>query len=130
LKSLKLTLASILMACTFHAIADDEATVVAKHSAMQSCPNDFFQLPLYPQARMCQIFAEELPASLVYHANADQETTKDYYLQSLGQAESENTLKGRIVLQYKNGDRIIIISADGNGTQVDILVKGEDLDQV
>jgi hypothetical protein len=114
------------MALAFHSFADDETTVVTKHFATQSCPDDFFELPLHPEARMCQIFAEELPASLVYHANADQETTKDYYLTTLGQAESEETLKGRIVLQYKSGDHIIIISEDGNGSQVDILVKVQD----
>ena len=117
------------MTCTFHSFADGEATVMTEHLAMQSCPDDFFQLPLYPQARMCQIFAEELPASLIYHSNADQETTKAYYLESLGQAESEYTLQGRIVLQYKNGDHIIIISKDGDGTQVDILVKDQDQEQ-
>ncbi|MFT5674740.1 MAG: hypothetical protein ACI808_000664 [Paraglaciecola sp.] len=114
------------MAFTFHSLADDEATVVTDHLTTQTCPDDFFQLPLYPLANLCQIFAEELPASLVYHAKADQETTKAYYLQTLGQAESEDTLKGRIVLQYKNGDHIIIISEDGNGSQVDILVKAQD----
>ena len=117
------------MAGTFHSFAEDDASVVTNRLAMQSCPNDFFQLPLYPQARMCQIFADELPASLVYHSNADKETTKAYYVQSLGQAESENTLKGRIVLQYNNGDHIIIISEDGNGSQVDILIKGQDQDK-
>ena len=117
------------MACTFHSVANDDASLVTKHQAMQSCPDDFFQLPLYPLARMCQIFAEELPASLVYHSNADQEMTKAYYLRTLGQAESENTLKGRTVLQYKNGDHIIIISQDGDGSQVDILVKEQDPDQ-
>jgi hypothetical protein len=126
LKSLKLTLASILVAGTFHTFAEDEVSVAANNIDMQSCPNDFFQLPLYPQARMCQIFADELPASLVYHSDADQETTKAYYVESLGQAETENTLKGRIVLQYNNGDHIIIISEDGNGSQVDILIKEQE----
>lgn len=87
------------------------------------CPSSFFDLPLYPLARLCLVFDQQLPASLTYHAKADQDTTKGFYLEQLGQAQSEQSSKGRIVLQYNSGKHTIVISPDGAGSQVDILVK-------
>ena len=54
---------------------------------------------------------------------SSQQTTKEFYLQQLGQAENEAMLKGRIVLQYSKGQTVIIISKDGQGSQIDILIK-------
>lgn len=87
------------------------------------CPEQFYDIPLYPNANLCLVFDEALPASLTYHAKAQQQATMDFYAQQLGQAESEQSLKGRIMLQYQNGKHTIIISPDGAGSQVDILVK-------
>jgi hypothetical protein len=94
---------------------------VTQHS--QSCPEDFYSLPLMSEPQFCQQFSTDLPASMSYHAKSDQYSVKDFYLERMGQAENENTLKGRIVLQYNNGQKIVIISPDGKGSQIDILVK-------
>jgi hypothetical protein len=120
-----LKIASLLAASAFAAQANDELTAISEGMMTQSCPDDFFELPLFPEASLCQIFADQLqlPASLSYHAKSDQQSTKEFYQQLLGEAESEETLKGRILMQYQNGEKIIIISEDGNGSQVDILVK-------
>jgi len=88
-----------------------------------TCPADFFTLPLYPKAKFCQLFAEELPASMSYFTISDQQTAKAFYLEELGQAEDEKMLKGRIVLQYSNGQKVVVISKDGQGSQIDILIK-------
>ena len=88
-----------------------------------TCPDDFFTLPLYPNAKFCQLFADEQPASMSYFAVSDQQTTKAFYLEQLGQAEDEKILKGRIVLQYANGQKVVVISKDGQGSQIDILIK-------
>ncbi|MFT6991559.1 MAG: hypothetical protein ACJASL_003546 [Paraglaciecola sp.] len=88
-----------------------------------TCPADFYTLPLYPNAKFCQLFAEQLPASMSYFAISSQQNTKDFYLEQLGQAEDETMLKGRIVLQYANGQKVVVISKDGQGSQIDILIK-------
>ncbi|MFT6738237.1 MAG: hypothetical protein ACJA0G_002384 [Kangiellaceae bacterium] len=88
-----------------------------------TCPKDFYTLPLYPSAKFCQLFAEKLPASMSYFAGSDLQTTKAFYLDKLGQAEDEKMLKGRIVLQYSNGQKVVVISKDGQGSQIDILIK-------
>lgn len=88
-----------------------------------TCPEDFYTLPLYPNAKFCQLFSEQLPASMSYFAMSSQQTAKAFYLEKLGQAEDEKMLKGRIVLQYSNGQKVIVISKDGQGSQIDILIK-------
>lgn len=90
---------------------------------VQSCPEEFYTLPVYPDAKFCQLFAEELPASMSYFAVSDQQTAKAFYVEQLGQAEDEKMLHGRIVLQYSNGQKVVVISKDGQGSQIDILIK-------
>lgn len=89
----------------------------------QTCPEGFYGLPLYPNAKFCQLFAEKIPASMSYFAISNQQAAKDFYIDKLGQAEDEQMLKGRIVLQYNQGQKVLIISKDGQGSQIDILVK-------
>lgn len=92
-------------------------------SVEQPCPTEFFQLPLFPGAKLCQIFADGMPASIIYHASADQQTTQKFYQQKLGEADKITLLKGRILMEYADSNRIIVISKDGNGSQVDVLIK-------
>jgi hypothetical protein len=87
------------------------------------CPTDFFTLPIVSDAKFCQTFAAELPATLSYHANLAIDTAKSFYTEALGAPESESMIKGRIVLVYQAGKQTVIISPDGQGSQVDILVK-------
>ncbi len=93
--------------------------------ASQSCPADFFGLPLYPDAKMCQLFSDGLPASLTYHASTDQSTAQKFFTQNLGNANKTSTLLGRTVLEYDGSNVIIVISKDGDGSQVDVLVKSD-----
>jgi hypothetical protein len=67
-----------------------------------------------------------LPASMSYFASSNQQTTKEFYVEQLGQAEDEKMLHGRIVLQYSNGQKVVVISKDGQGSQIDILIKSEE----
>jgi hypothetical protein len=90
---------------------------------VQSCPQEFYTLPIYPDAKLCQLFAGELPASMSYFAVSDQQTARAFYVEQLGQAEDEKILHGRIVLQYSNGQKVLVISKDGRGSQIDILIK-------
>ncbi|MBU2879438.1 hypothetical protein [Aliiglaciecola lipolytica] len=123
-----LTLKRLPMVAVFSALAlfsiesqaQDNATA---EMTSQSCPQEFYSLPLFPNPKMCQVFAPELPASLTYHAATDQQSAQNFYIQKLGKAEQVKTLKGRILMQYDSAKKIIILSKDGAGTQVDVLVK-------
>jgi hypothetical protein len=133
--SLKITkvLRVVILACSVLAGGANADVVVIDSPLMASfamsdgpCPADFFQLPLHPQARLCRVFADELPASLTYHVDTDQQSASAFYQQQLGQAQSIRSLKGRTILQYKGKQQTIIISDDGKGSQIDILVKSRD----
>lgn len=89
----------------------------------QICPTNFHDLPLFPDAKMCQMFGESLPATMTYHATTDQQSTQDFYTEALGEADNISMLKGRIQLEYDGANKIIMISQDGAGTQIDVLVK-------
>ena len=105
-------------------ISTDVSEAITKpESHSPICPADFYTLPLYPNAKFCQLFAPGLPASMSYFAISDQQSAKDFYINQLGQAEEEKMLNGRIVLQYSNGQKVVVISKDGQGSQIDILIK-------
>lgn len=87
------------------------------------CPTEFYQLPLITSATYCQIFNQELPATLSYFAATAPNEVKTFYLDKLGQPDSDFSEKGREVMLYKAGTQIIIISSDKQGSQIDILVK-------
>ena len=114
---------SVLIGAVYTADLVAEEQSSAPVVTTQNCPEVFYDLPLYPNAKFCQLFAEKTPASMSYFAISDQQTAKKFYIEQLGQAEDEQTLKGRIVLQYNQGQTVLIISKDGDGSQIDILVK-------
>lgn len=87
------------------------------------CPKSFYQLPLTEQASLCNIYNDALPASLSFHVKQSPAEVQAYYLQQLGAATSQSKVKGRVVLEYGAGQQTLIISRDGSGSQVDMLVK-------
>lgn len=86
------------------------------------CPSHFFKVPLPTESKYCQLFNQGLPASLSYFADIDQTVAKSFYLRALGQPFKDTIANGRNVLQFQRGEHTVIISKDGNGTQIDILV--------
>jgi hypothetical protein len=93
------------------------------HSTSMSCPTQFHELPLAPSAGFCQVFDQELPASMSYFANLNQAAVKDFYLEALGTPNQDVMEKGRNLLNYQDRQLTIVISPDGIGSQIDILLK-------
>ena len=87
------------------------------------CPTNFYDVPLYPDARLCQVFADELPASMTYHADASMGEAQAFYQQHFGEKVTVEEQKGRIVISSGSNNLTIIVSQDGGGSQVDVLVK-------
>lgn len=108
-----------------HSVCMAQSAQASTDWPANQCPDTFFNLPLFPEASLCQSFAETLPASLIYHAKADPSATRLFYVEQLGEPESEATNNDRTILQYQNGQRRIVISPDGSGSQIDILVTQE-----
>ncbi len=98
--------------------------VKAQNEALDNaCPTTFHQLPLYPNAKLCQMFDDSFPATITYHANTDIDGAANFYLEELGQTDKDTLMKGRRVLHFNNNNPIVIISKDGPGSQVDVLMK-------
>ncbi|WP_034474714.1 hypothetical protein [Aestuariibacter salexigens] len=89
----------------------------------QTCPSAFHDLPLHQSARLCQTFDDTVPASLVYHADVLPSEAADFYSQQNNFTFTSASVKGRTVLTTDNQDKIVVISADGDGAQIDILIK-------
>ncbi|MCC2617431.1 hypothetical protein LJ739_14355 [Aestuariibacter halophilus] len=102
------------------ALAEPASTTDMQTSA---CPTAFHDVPLHPDARWCQSFDDSLPASLSHFVPQQQQQVIAFYQQSLGDAERQQTVHGRTLLQYSGGQFTIVVSDDGQGAQVDILVR-------
>jgi hypothetical protein len=93
--------------------------------AQSVCPEHFHTIPLTQDARFCQQFDDKLPATLSFHSVVTPDAALSFYLEQLSNAE-QTTSKGRQVLQAPAGEWVLVISADGEGSQIDILVKTGD----
>lgn len=103
------------------AAAEDASDDALAH---QACPQAFHSVPIFPQSSLCLSFDDDLPASMTYHARADMQAVENFYTEQLGDANDSQQVKGRRLLTYADGMHTIVISDDGSGSQVDILVKG------
>ena len=117
MKKFLILFTATILSHSFLASAEDEAIG-------EACPSDFHQLPLFPNARLCQMFDDAFPATLTYHANVDMNEAAAFYLEQLGSTTKDAKVKGRRVLHFgDNNNPIVIISPDGQGSQVDVLMK-------
>ncbi|MFC6441167.1 hypothetical protein [Bowmanella sp. JS7-9] len=87
----------------------------------QQCPGEFHAVPLHERASVCHSFNSDTPASMSYHAPLSPADTVTFYKSALGEPEQESLQKGRTVLQF--AQKVVVISADAAGSQVDILIK-------
>lgn len=93
--------------------------------AQPACPERFHTIPVMQDAKFCQQFDDKLPASLSFYSDATPQTALVYYLEEMSGAQQSSS-KGRQLLQSPQGTWVIVISADGEGSQVDILVKADE----
>lgn len=86
------------------------------------CPQMFYQLIISGDARLCHIFADQLPASLSYHSDHSPAQTEVFYRDQLPNPLKVSKRQDRTLIEYENRNKIIVISKDGKGSQIDILV--------
>jgi hypothetical protein len=79
-------------------------------------------VPIPESGKLCQIFAADFPASMVLHVPQAPNTIVQFYqdTQLFGEAQ---VIKERFMMQSEDKNTTVIVSADGEGSQVDILVK-------
>lgn len=89
------------------------------------CPNAFYQVKLPENGKLCQVFAADLPASMIFFVPQSPSEVVNYYEVDGTIFESPERVKDRYMLQSTDKNTTLIISSDGTGTQVDVLVKSE-----
>ncbi|GAB3011936.1 hypothetical protein [Bowmanella dokdonensis] len=89
--------------------------------AQQSeCPAGFHDMPMMPEARFCQLFDGGVPASLSYFVALAPAQALSFYQQELGEQDAR-VESHRYVMEKANW--VVVISPDGTGSQIDILIK-------
>ena len=89
----------------------------------ESCPEDFNKVSIPVNGKLCQIFAADFPASMILFIPQSPEEVIKYYLASSASFIEPKKIKQRTMLKSADNNTTLIISKDGGGTQVDILVK-------
>lgn len=87
-----------------------------------TCPTVFYQLQLSLDASACHVFAGTLPASITYHSNQSPKAVQLFFRQQIDTPFTQAFDHNRILLHLEGNHKIIVISPDGRGSQVDILI--------
>ena len=89
----------------------------------EGCPEKFNQIDIPINGKLCQIFAADFPASMILFVPQSPEEVVEYYLSSSVNFIEPKVIKQRTMMKSADNNATLIISKDGGGTQVDILVK-------
>ncbi len=89
----------------------------------EGCPENFNKISIPVNGKLCQIFAADFPASMILFVPETPEDVIKYYLASSDSFVEPKIIKKRTMLKSADNNTTLIISKDGGGTQVDILVK-------
>lgn len=87
------------------------------------CPSEFNQIKIPLDGKLCQIFAADYPASMVMFIPKSPDVVIARYLAEHLELNETKRANSRVLLQSKDKNTTVIVSADGQGSQVDILVK-------
>ncbi|MGQ8365290.1 hypothetical protein [Glaciecola sp. 1036] len=88
------------------------------------CPSVFNAVNIPQDGKLCQVFAADYPASMIFFVPKTPEEVVSYYQQNES-FKNATQVKDRFMLQSEDKNTTLIISKDGGGTQVDILVKSQ-----
>mmetsp|Transcript_27012 Transcript_27012/g.86805 ORF Transcript_27012/g.86805 Transcript_27012/m.86805 type:complete len:504 (+) Transcript_27012:110-1621(+) len=104
-------------------VVDDIGAEVSVAVRSAGCPENFNKVSIPLNGKMCQIFAADFPASMILFVPQTPEEVIKYYLASSDSFIEPKLIKQRTMLKSADNNTTLIISKDGGGTQVDILVK-------
>ncbi len=103
--------------------ASDTKGIDLSQRASENCPTSFNNIQVHESGKLCQIFAVEFPASMIFHIPMKPHDVISFYKSTNPELILSSTIKERTLLKSPDDNKTLIISRDGDGTQVDILVK-------
>ena len=105
-------------------VNEEESVIVKTTGAtIHACPTNFYQVKLPTNGKLCQVFAANLPASMIFFVPQLPEEVIAFYEKDTTTFSTTRQVKDRVLLQSEDKNTTLIISTDGSGTQVDVLVK-------
>ncbi len=87
-----------------------------------ACPGNFFSVNLPANAKQCQLFDAETPASMVFFSPEKKESMIEHFQTALPSLKVTSTFNDYTLLTGEQDTVRIIVSPDGKGSQVDVLV--------
>ncbi len=87
------------------------------------CPTKFYNISIPNNGKYCQSFAAELPATMIFFMPIPPTEAVNYYLSNNGELAVTQQVKNRIMLKSADNTKTVVVSPDGVGSQIDILVK-------
>jgi hypothetical protein len=96
-------------------------TAKASSPEISTCPSVFYSINLHNDAKLCQIFDSSKPASLIYHVNETPNNVVAFFLVDR-RLTKHSHIHNRVLLMNADKTHRVVVSPDGDGSQVDILV--------
>ena len=100
-----------------------DKSMLSFEKSTQDCPTSFYQIVLPNNGKLCQVFAADLPASMTFHIPQKPAQVVEFYETNDKAFSASKAVKERFIMHSQSNNATLIISPDGHGTQVDILVK-------
>lgn len=116
-----LMLSTILSLCLCFSVSASASKSIDMPTS--ECPEQFNSIKLPVDGKLCQVFAADYPASMVIHIPNSPEEVISQYLANHPSLKRKNSTHTRTMLQSDDKNTTLIVSPDGSGTQMDILVK-------
>ncbi|NMH59302.1 hypothetical protein [Alteromonas ponticola] len=87
-----------------------------------NCPGSFFTVDLPTDAKQCQLFDTDTPASMVFFSPANKDTMIQHFQSTIPSLKVMSTFNDYTLLMGEEDTIRIIVSTDGKGSQVDVLI--------
>lgn len=120
----KLILTTGLMVLANALLATESAATTAPESqpTISSCPAEFFAVKVHEDAKQCQPFDTDMPASMVYFIGQTPDAIVAFYLALMPELSLKSSHNERVLMVNDKQNVRVVVSPDGEGAQVDILV--------
>jgi hypothetical protein len=87
--------------------------------------NGVIDIPILDNAQVFAEFTDKLPAVINYFTRSSEAEVIDFYQQAFGEPYSQELKRGRLTLQYQEGEEVmrVVISQQNKKRQVDVIIE-------
>jgi hypothetical protein len=89
--------------------------------------NGVIDIPILDNAQVFAEFTDKLPAVINYFTRSSEAEVIDFYQQAFGEPYSQDLKRGRLTLQYQEGEEVmrVVISQQNKKRQVDVIIESK-----